>query len=117
MIFKSDDLDAEYERPQAKTGVEVTYAELAKHLGPNGANMLSRTVWKDGIDIEVPIIGIQSLVNYYVDASLAAERAEAVRVREALKELRAVVPYFWDDDSSHIGELDAACGKADEALK
>lgn len=76
----------------------------------------------------------------YATKAIAAERAEAVRLQKelgecqagfetgtvaiahnerlikALTRLRAVVPYFWDDDSSHIEELDAACGEADEAL-
>jgi hypothetical protein len=72
---------------------EVNYAMLAKHLGPNGANMLSRTVWKDGIDIEVPIEGIQTLVNHYATAAIASKEAEVERLMEILQSWKAAEDY------------------------
>jgi len=111
---------------QAKTGVEVE--RLPELPEPSAWGSLNVLTQKERID-KLPITALQpgvyqyrkfydeSAMRAYATEALAAERAEAVRVREALKELRSVVPYFWDDDSSHIGELDAACAKADEALK
>lgn len=69
----------------------VTYAELAKFLGPEGANLLSHTVWKDGIDIEVPIDGIQQLVDFKVSALLAAKQEELDKMREALVEAEEII--------------------------
>lgn len=40
-----------------------------------------------------------------------------LELADALHRLRGVVPHFWDDDSSHIGELDKACEDADDVLK
>lgn len=63
------------------------------------------------------------------DAEAAAYKAKADAAAEqkrradcydellgALKELRGVVPKFWDDDNAHIGELDKACELADIAI-
>lgn len=44
-------------------------------------------------------------------------REHGKRALDALVRLRCVVPYFWHDDSPHIGELDAACQAADEAIE
>lgn len=75
-------------------------------------------LYSDGPPKESPFDSMQALfTEAQMRAALAAERAEVARLRGALKELRLVVPYFWNDDSSHIEELDAACEKADEVLK
>lgn len=46
----------------------------------------------------------------------SALRARVAELEAALTGLRRVVPYFWNDDNSHISELDEACEKADETL-
>jgi len=40
----------------------------------------------------------------------------AIAAETVLKELRLVVPYFWNDENPHIGLLDAAVEKADAIL-
>lgn len=64
---------------------DVNYSMLVKHLGTNGANLLSRTFWKDGIDLEVPCEGIQTLCKEYAAQTSASKDAEIARLREALE--------------------------------
>ena len=49
---------------------ELRYGDLLKHIGRYGADTFSRTRWKDGIDIEEPVAGIQALCQAYARASL-----------------------------------------------
>ena len=55
---------------------------LFKHLGPS-AQMMCRTVWKDGIDIEVPNDDIVNLCRAYAAAAVAREREQWEKVFEA----------------------------------
>ena len=52
---------------------------LFKHLGPS-AQMMCRTVWKDGIDIEVPNDDIVNLCRAYAAAAVAREREQWEKV-------------------------------------
>lgn len=58
---------------------KVTYAAIRRHLGDAAAQQFSRTVWKDGIDIDVVDDGLQELVNECT-ASITAER-DALQAR------------------------------------
>lgn len=52
---------------------KLTYYMMWHHLGGVTAERLSRTVWKDGIDINVVDAGLQALVDDCT-ASITAER-------------------------------------------
>jgi len=88
----------------AMVEVDVTYDELVKHLGPVSANMLCRTVWKDGIDIEESCPGIKALVTHYATEAIAAERAEVVRLRNRYEALLTKIDDAWAN-YERMGEI------------
>ena len=52
----------------------------------------------------------------YFRAVWSEAQAESTDAVSALRELRLVIPHFWNDENAHISELDVACGKADVIL-
>lgn len=52
---------------------KLTYSDLLVHLGRT-AGAVSRTVWKDGIDIEQPSHGIVALCEAYARAAVEDDR-------------------------------------------
>lgn len=67
------------------------------------------------IEIAVRNPSVSDWMKHWESRALAAESRLAA-VEKALKELRLVVGYFWNDEHPRIGDLDAACEKADAAI-
>ncbi len=77
---------------------EPSYAMLSRCIGPHAANLLSRTVWKDGIDIEVVDAGVVRMLNETAQAAyqagLAAERTDSIKFVAAVQSLTADLKYI-----------------------
>lgn len=82
---------------------EITYSLLRQHLGPVDADRLCGTIWKDGIDIEEPRAGVQSLLRAYALAALA-QSGQGGAVSGKWDGAEEWMPLAWELCADECGE-------------